>query len=281
MFTTFAYSLVAYSLNPEFFNAIVNENNVGVVTRCIPIFLGVIALQCIHDLAHKVAATINKVKLGFPVPLPSLQIGTFGTITPLRSFPDSRSSLLDIALSGPCITMLLSIILILTGINLTVNTAADVLPSLPVLPVAVMKSSFLVGSIVSFLAPKVMLLPLSQLIPIHPLFIIGFTGLISSALNLLPIGRLDGGRASTASFGRRSANIISLLTLGVLAVSALSGFSTISIFWGLITVLFQRQTEIPVRDEYAEVNDLRFGAFIISLIFSALVLLPFPGGMGL
>lgn len=280
-FTTFAYSLVAYSLNPDFFNAIVNDNNVSVITKCIPIFLGVIALQSIHDLAHKAVAKINNIKLGFPVPLPSLQIGTFGTITPLRSFPANRSNLLDIALSGPCVTMILSIILILTGINFTVNTPADVLPTLPVLPVAVMKSSFLVGSIVSFLAPKVMLLPLSQLIPINPCFIIGFTGLVSSALNLLPIGRLDGGRASTASFGRRSANIISLLTLGILAISALSGFSTISIFWGLIVTLFQRQAEIPVRDEFEEVDDIRFGAFIISLIFSALVLIPFPGGVGL
>jgi hypothetical protein len=66
----------------------------------------------------------------------------------------------------------------------------------PVVPVSMLKSSLLTGKILSFIAPKALMLPLSQPIPIHPLFMIGFSGLISSALNLLPIFRLDGGRGN-------------------------------------------------------------------------------------
>ena len=53
------------------------------------------------------------------------------------------------------------------------------------------------------------------------------------------------------------------------------------IFWGLIVILFQRQEDIPVRDEFEQVDDMRFGAFVISLFFSVLVLTPFPSGVGL
>ena len=60
---------------------------------------------------------------------------------------------------------------------------------------------------------------------------------------------------------------MSLLTLGILAISAFSGFSTMSIFWGLTVTLFQRQAEIQARDEFEEVDYMRFGAFVISLIF--------------
>jgi mannose/fructose/N-acetylgalactosamine-specific phosphotransferase system component IIC len=51
-----------------------------------------------------------------------------------------------------------------------------------------MKSSFLIGSIVSVVAPKMMLVPLSQPVPIHPFFLVGFAGLLMTAVNLLPIG---------------------------------------------------------------------------------------------
>ncbi len=233
-----------------------------------------------HELVHYFFAKSRGVKLGLPIPLPSFQIGTFGNITPLRSFPQSRSVLFDISLSGPLLTSILSIIMMISGILLTIHTPTDLIPSLAVVPAAVVKMSFLVGSITSILAPKVMMLPLSQPIPIHPLFIIGFAGLISSALNMLPVGRLDGGRASSAVFGRRSAYLISLLTLIFMAISALTGFSTISIFWGLIITLFQRNADVPIRDDLSELNNTRLGLYIFSMILTLLTLAPFPGVTG-
>ena len=38
-------------------------------------------------------------------------------------------------------------------------------------------------------------------------------------------------------------------------------------FWGLIVTLFQRQADILTQDEFEKVDDMIFGAFIISLIF--------------
>lgn len=215
-----------------------------------------------------------------PIPLPSFQIGTFGNITPFRSFPQSRAALFDVAISGPLLTSILSTFMVMGGIFLTIHTPADSIPNLAVIPAALMKMSFLVGSITSVIAPKVMMLPLSQPIPIHPLFLVGFAGLVSSALNMLPVGRLDGGRTFTAVFGRRPAYIISLLTLFLMAISALSGFSSISIFWGVLISLFQRNADVPIQDELSEVDDIRFGVYIFSMIVTFLTLAPFPGVPG-
>jgi membrane-associated protease RseP (regulator of RpoE activity) len=268
----------AFALNPSFFDSIVNNSDISRIGYCFPVFIGVFGISVIHEIAHRIAAHYANVKLGLPVPLPSLQIGTFASITPLRSFPRSRSALFDVAMSGPLASAIVSIILMILGISLTVQASSEALDTLAVIPVALMKTSFLVGTICSYMAPKAMMMPLSQLIPIHPLFIVGFSGLISSVLNLLPIGRLDGGRAATAVFGRRSSYLISLATLFFLMVAALTQTSAISIFFGLLVTLFQRNAEIPMRDELTDLDDRRVGIYILSVVLTVLTLAPFPGG---
>lgn len=279
MFTSFAYAVSAYALNPAVFDAVVNKSELSSLSSCIPIFFGVLGLSLIHELAHLITAKKLHMDIGIPTPLPSLQIGTFGNITPLRSFPESRSALLDFALSGPLVCFSVSLICLIVGISFTINSSADLLPTLATVPAALFKSSLLVGSIVSVLAPKVMMLPLSQPIPVHPLFMIGLAGCVTSALNLLPIGRLDGGRAATAVFGRRSSYIISILTLAYLALSALTGSSTTSVFWGFLVSVFQRLPEIPIRDEISEVDNKRFALYVVSVVITFLVLAPFPGAL--
>lgn len=276
--STLAYALSAFALNPTFFNAVVKENDITLVPLCLPIFFGVLAVSALHEAGHVVAAQKHGVKLGSPVPLPSLQVGTFGSITPLRSFPLTRRALFDVAMSGPGVSLLVSFILIVSGLSITIN--APSLESYPVVPAGIMKSGFLIGSIVSVVAPKMMLVPLSQPIPIHPMFLVGLSGLVTSAVNLLPIGRLDGGRASTAAWGRRLASLFSFLSLLALAFYSFSGVSGIIMFWGALVVLTQRLPEIPAVDEVTRVGDFRVNSYIFLLALALLTLMPFPGGVG-
>ncbi|KAL7535420.1 hypothetical protein ACHAXR_006475 [Thalassiosira sp. AJA248-18] len=278
IFTTLAYALSSFALNPTFCNAVVKENDITAALLCLPVFFGVLALSALHEVGHIVAAKKHRVKLGLPVPLPSLQVGTFGSITPLRSFPSTRAALFDVAISGPGISMLVSIILITSGLSLTMS--AQSLASFPVVPAAMMKSSFLIGSIVSIVAPKMMLVPLSQPMPIHPLFLVGLAGLFVSAINLLPIGRLDGGRACMAAWGRQVASSASFLSLILLVLCSFSGVSGILMFWGGTVVLTQRLPDIPAVDEVTRVGKLRENSYIVLLALALLAFVPFPGGVG-
>lgn len=278
LFTTLAYAVSSFALNPSFFNAIVKENDATSLHLCLPMILGVLAISALHEIGHLVAARKYGVKLGKPVPLPSLQVGSFGNITPLRSFPSSRSALFDVALSGPGVAMLASLVMVVLGLRMTM--AAQSFTYFPVVPAALMKSSFLIGSIASIVFPKVMLAPLSQPIPIHGLFLVGLAGLFISSVNLLPIGRLDGGRASMAAYGRRSASLISLLSLLVLAFYSFNGQSGVVLFWGALVVLTQqRLAEIPVRNEVTEISGLRVAIYNTLLALSLLTIAPFPGGV--
>ena len=113
-------------------------------------------------------------------------------------FPPNRAALVDFALSGPMAALTASFLMVLGGVALTSSASPSQIARFPFLSVHAMKSNFLLGSILSWLLPKTMMLPLAQPIPMHPLFVIGRFGMISSALNLLPIFRLDGGRACFA-----------------------------------------------------------------------------------
>ncbi|KAL7480847.1 hypothetical protein ACHAW6_006510 [Cyclotella cf. meneghiniana] len=275
--TTLAYALSSFALNPSFFNAIVNENDVSLVPLCLPIFFGVLAVSLLHEVGHLVAAKKYGVKLGSPVPLPSFQLGSFGCITPLRSFPPTRTAMFDVAICGPGIAMLVSLFMIVAGFYMTI--ASTSFSTFPVIPAAVMKSSFLVGSIASLVAPKVMLAPLSQPIPVHPSCMIGLAGLVMSSVNLLPIGRLDGGRACMAAWGRRVASSLSFFSLLAMAFFSFSGFGgMIMMFWGALVVLTQRLPDIPAVDEVTGVGGLRSNAYIGLLTLALLTLAPFPGG---
>ena len=93
--------------------------------------------------------------------------------------------------------------------------------------------------------------------------------------------RLDGGRAFMASYGRRSASVVSFATLCVLAFYSFNSASGIAIFWGALLLLTQQRfADTPCIDEDTEVGELRVNGFIALLVLTYLTLLPFPGGIG-
>ena len=237
-------------------------------------------VQGVHEAAHYFVAKIHKIKIGRPTPLPSPQIGTFGCITPLQSFPDNRSALFDLAFSGPVAAFAISLMMLGVGAHTTIRASEVALSRFPVVPVGLFKSSLLVSMLLSWTAPKLMILPLAQPVPVHPLLISGFAGLVSSALNLLPVFRLDGGRMIQAVFGTRDNGIWSGTTLMCMLSLVISGASTIALTWGLLIILLQRHTEVPVRDDVTPVNDFRFRAWLGAITAAILTLSPLPGGPG-
>ncbi|KAG7374593.1 peptidase M50 family protein [Nitzschia inconspicua] len=276
----FYYSISMHALNPNFFDALVKRRDLTALYTCIPVALGTVLLQTIHEVAHYLVAKRKQIKIGPPVPIPSFHLTLFpffGCITPLRSFPKNRAALLDFALSGPLSALAASLALVIGGALLTVRASPFQLAQFPVMSVAKMKSSFLLGSILSWLAPKTMMLPLAQPVPMHPLFVVGASGLIYNALNLLPIFRLDGGRACFAAMGQRQGAVISVFSLLLMVSMVLSGASSIFMSWTFLVVLLQRRQEIPPRDDVTEVDGKRLTLWLLSFLLCASILAPFPG----
>ena len=122
IFTLFVYSVSSFALNPTFFHAVIDNNDPSILSTCLPIAAGVTCLALLYQAVCTVTARRSGIQLGTHMPLPSFVLGTYGCVTPLRSFPKSRSDLFDLAVVPPLVTAAVSLILIVFGFTLTLST---------------------------------------------------------------------------------------------------------------------------------------------------------------
>ena len=282
IYTTINFAISACSLSTgTFFESMTTGKSLRPLRACLfQVGGGITSLLALYEMARYAVAKRRGISLGLPMLMPSLHFGTLGCKTQLKSFPRTRKDLLDVALSGPVATMLLSACMLIGGLHLTTTATSTALAKMPAIPTGILcKTSFLVSLITMKMCPKLLMLPSSQPVPIHPLVLIGTNGLIFSAISLLPIGRLDGGRAMLAAFGRRNAALASFLSLLILQLSAANGSTTISVFCAFLILLYQRRAEVPATDEVTGVGPVRVWLYTILLSVAGLTLAPFPGGI--
>jgi membrane-associated protease RseP (regulator of RpoE activity) len=278
VFTALSYGVGIFGLNPAFLQQLASETlEAQQALYTLPISVGALGIVLAHEIAHRISAKLNSIKLGLPTFLPSLQLGTYGTITPLQSYPRRRSQLFDLAASGPLVGATVSLTALITGLVLTAG--GDVADWFPQIPSSLFNGSILVGALGKLILPAAMLEQAT--IAVHPLLVVGYTGMLVNALNLIPIGRLDGGRIIQSLYGRAIAARVTGVTFVLQGFATIVGNSSLLLYWSLICVFLQREPDYPCIDEVTEPNDGRFAVGLGMLLFMLAVLTPFPesGGM--
>ncbi|MEL7332210.1 MAG: site-2 protease family protein [Cyanobacteria bacterium J06560_2] len=230
----------------------------------LPIGLGLMAVLGVHELGHIALAQRRNVNISPPFLLPAWQLGAFGAITRFESILKNRTVLFDVAAAGPAAGGLLSFIFLLLGLLLSHPG------SLFQLPAGFFKGSIFVGTLSRLILGGDILQ--GDLVDVHPLFIIGWIGLIITAINLLPAGQLDGGRMVQAIYGRKTLIKSTTITLVLLAIVGL--FNPLALYWAVLIVFLQRQPERPCTDDLSEPNDARAAWTLSALLLMLLVLLP-------
>ncbi|NJR66938.1 MAG: site-2 protease family protein [Leptolyngbyaceae cyanobacterium CRU_2_3] len=232
-------------------------------TEVVPIASGILLILAIHEVGHWLVAKRYQVQLTLPFFLPVLQIGSFGAITRFVSLLPHRTALFDIAFAGPAIGGLVSLGMLVTGLLLS---HADSFFQLP--------SEFFQGSILVGTLAKVILGNMLQqsLVNVHPLVVVGWLGLVITAINLLPAGQLDGGRIMQSIYGRKVAARTTVLSLIVLGLAAL--VNPLALYWAIAILFLQRDLERPALNELTEPNDARAALGLLILFLMAATLLP-------
>lgn len=246
-----------------------------VQTNAVPIFVGLCLVQLGHESGHQLVAWRDKFKVGFPTIVPSLQIGLQGGITPIKTPPKDNNSLFDFALAGPLTGIMISIVMLLSGLEATTFMDATAQGGLPSLPISLVRSSSLAGAMVEkFLGGGILLTPNPAIdtINLHPLAIAGFVGLMSNALALLPLGNTDGGRIAQALFGRSWCRILTTFTSLTMVILGIFGKdeANLLLFYSFFATIAQRETELPCKNE---VDDLDVGRALVALGVFFLVML--------
>ncbi|MGB0564671.1 MAG: site-2 protease family protein [Spirulinaceae cyanobacterium] len=240
-------------------------SQLGRYSEALPIALGVWLVLIVHELGHRVLAQQHAVRLSFPLLLPSWQIGTFGAITRFESHLPNRSSLFDIAFAGPAAGGLMSLVLLVGGFLLSHAGSLFTIPS------EFFQGSILVGT----LAKAILGDRLTQtVVDVHPLTMVGWIGLVITALNLMPAGQLDGGRIVQAIYGRKTARRTTIATLVVLGIVAIvNPGNPIPLYWGIVILFLQRDLERPSLNELSEPDDARaaLGLLVLFLMLATLI----------
>ena len=187
-------------------------------------FLGVLSA---HEMGHYLAARAHRVRVSLPyfIPFPPYfsVIGTIGAFIRLRGPIVRRRVLFDIGAAGPLAGFAVSLPLLGLGLlwSETVGGRADLTTPFVIRffdqPVW-LGNGLLVHAMGSLFGPG----PVGEApILLHPLALVGWLGLFVTALNLLPLGQLDGGHIVYALDPRshpRAARtfLLALVPLGLL-----------------------------------------------------------------
>lgn len=237
----------------------------------LPVALGLWLILIAHEIGHLVFAQRYDVRLSWPFFIPNWQIGAFGAITRFQSVVPNRMALFDIALAGPAAGGILSLLMLILGLTLSHEG------SLFQLPTGFFQGSVLVGTLAKVVLSENLQ---ASIVDVHPLTIIGWLGLVITALNLMPAGQLDGGRIVQAIYGRKTARRTTIATLIILGIVALfNPANPIPLYWGIIIIFLQRNLERPSLNELTEPDDARAALGLLALFLMLATLIPLSPGL--
>jgi membrane-associated protease RseP (regulator of RpoE activity) len=167
-----------------------------------------------HEFGHYLQARRYHVPASLPlfIPIPARPFGTMGAVIAMRGNTWDRRALFDIGISGPLAGLVPA--LIFTYVGLTQSEVVDIPPAR--VPGESLGAPIIVRLIVELVFGQ---LPAGKTVDLGPLAYAGWVGIFITALNLIPIGQLDGGHVLYALL-RRKANLIAsvLLMLAIAAV---------------------------------------------------------------
>ena len=235
--------------------------------------LSLIAILGFHEFSHYFVAVCYKVRTTLPyfIPFPFFP-GTLGAYIQMRSPIPHRKALFDIAIAGPLGGFVVTVIVLLWGLSLSdvvlLTDKSGILSFQSVDP----RFSFLFA-----IFGKIMLgsaLASDKAIALHPLAVAGYLGLLITALNLMPVGQLDGGHIVQAMFGQRTGIIVGQLARLVILIMAFihSEFLFFAIF-----LLLMPASDRPALNNVTELDNKRDFLGLLSLTLLIAILLPVPG----
>lgn len=229
-----------------------------------------LAILTAHEFGHYFFCRYYRVDATLPFFIPQppgLLPGTFGAFIKMKSPVPSRRALFDIGLAGPLAGFLVIVPIACVGVltlqHGNVSEGSGILFNDPLL-FRLIASAFRID-----LATSV----------INPFYLAAWVGLLVTALNLMPVGQLDGGHGTFASFGP-----IAHQWIGRVAFACMVALSVLGWLWhgspsGVLYVILlavMLRVRHPQPEQMEPMGAARVAIGIITLLVFVLCFLPFP-----
>lgn len=252
------------------------------VSDVLPLFGGFVTILGVSEIATRWTAGRYGVKLSPSFLVPSNWTGCLGVVNNYESILPNKKALFDIPAARTTSAYVTSSLLAITGFLLdgSFNGGDNALYVRPQFFYNNPLFSFIQYVIGPYADELGNVLPQAVEgvgVPVDPLAFAGLLGIVVTSLNLLPCGRLEGGRIAQALFGRKAATLLSFATSLLLGIGGISG-SVVSLAWGLFSTFFRGGEELPAKDEITPLGDGRYiWGYVLAVIF---FLTLFPNSAG-
>ncbi|PKI71615.1 hypothetical protein CRG98_007938 [Punica granatum] len=248
----------------------------------VPLFGGFLSILGVSEIATRVTAARYGVKLSPSFLVPSNWTGCLGVMNNYESLLPNKKALFDIPVARTASAYLTSLALtvsafIADGSFNGGDNALYIRPQFFFNNPLLSFIQFVIGPYTDDLGNVLPYAVEGVGVPVDPLAFAGLLGMVVTSLNLLPCGRLEGGRIAQAMFGRSTATLLSFATSLLLGIGGLSG-SVLCLAWGLFATFFRGGEEIPAKDEITPLGDDRFAWGIVLGLICFLTLFPNVGG---
>ena len=273
-----------------------------------PFALSMMGILFAHEMGHYIACRYYNVPATLPffIPAPLISpLGTLGAFIAMRGIPKNKRILFDVGVAGPLAGLVIAVPVLLYGLSISPLGPIDRPPE--------GFSGFLEGNSLFYLFSKYLvfgeLLPqpfrMGGLAPfmywmqyffsgypipyggldvqLSSVALAGWGGLLVTALNLVPVGTLDGGHVAYGLFGERARKIfpvaIGLLVafsfLPVLLTFSFDSFNFGWLLWVFILFWLGNVRTQPL-DDITELDPARRALGILVLVIFILLFTPIP-----
>ncbi len=230
----------------------------------------ILAILGCHELGHYFACRYYDVDASLPffLPAPLPLTGTLGAFIRIREPIPSKQMLFDIGIAGPIAGFVVAVPALILGMAMSHVVVFP--PNLEGMSLG--EPLLFKGAAWLFFGTPAE----GYTINLHPVAFAAWFGMLATALNLFPIGQLDGGHISYAVLGRKSSHV-TLLMIGCAVV--LTWFSLSWLVWTtmMVVMLFMFGRHHPSTfDEDVPLDSARKWLALFALVMFVLCFTPTP-----
>lgn len=238
-----------------------------------PFSLSIMLILGAHELGHYFAARHHKVAVTLPyfIPLPIISpIGTMGAVIRMKAPIKNKRALFDIGVAGPLAGLVFAVPLLIYGLMTSEVGAMSSIGLLEGNSILYYLAKFAIFG--KFLPSETLDVHLNQVAWA------AWVGLLVTALNLMPVGQLDGGHIMYSLLGSKAKRLF-VPVVAILGALTLTSFLIDSTFtWGIWIVLlffFGRAHAEPL-DDVTPLDPRRRWLGIATLVIFLLIFVPIP-----
>jgi len=225
-----------------------------------------------HELGHYLTCRHYGIRATLPFFIPGPPfIGTFGAFIRIKSPIPFKRQIFDVGANGPLVGFFLALPALAVGMAFSRVTAYA-----PTADTITFGEPLLFKLLSSLFFGR---LPEGSALVLHPIGFAGWVGLLVTAINLVPLGQLDGGHVAYALLGGR-ARSVSRIMVGFLAFMGVF-FHLTWLLVAAIILLFEFKSKLrlrhpPVADEDVPLDPRRRFLSVLIIVIFILSFIPDP-----